>query len=44
MSILDFAARDIYAYTDRDDMNSWLRTLAAIRGLPQRWPTRYGSC
>jgi hypothetical protein len=41
--IIDHTAQMIYGHADSKDFNSWLRTLAYIRRLPQTWPTRWSS-
>jgi hypothetical protein len=38
---IDSSTRDIYEYAEPDEVNSWLRTLAHIQRLPERWPTRW---
>jgi len=43
MSIVDVVAREIYGRAEHHQINSWLRTLAQIRQLPQGWPTRWPS-
>jgi hypothetical protein len=37
----DTTARLIYDHAERAAINSWLRTLGAIRQWPVTWPTRW---
>lgn len=39
--VIDITTHEIYDHAPRDHINSWLRTLAAIRRSPERWPTRW---
>ena len=37
----DITTHEIYGYAEREEINSWLRTLAQIRTAPETWPTRW---
>jgi hypothetical protein len=39
----DTTAGLIYVHAERSEINSWLRTLGAIRQWPTTWPTRWPS-
>jgi hypothetical protein len=39
--LIDPTTREIYVCAERDQINSWLRTLAQIRQWPTTWPTRW---
>ena len=39
--MIDITTHEIYGNAPRDQINSWLRTLAEIRRSPEHWPTRW---
>jgi hypothetical protein len=41
--VIDDTTQAIYHLAKRTTINSWLRTLAAIRSAPQTWPTRWAN-
>jgi hypothetical protein len=41
--VIDDTTQVIYYLAMRPTINSWLRTLAAIRRAPQTWPTRWAN-
>jgi len=39
--LIDPTTNEIYERAAREELNSWLRTLAQIRQWPTTWPTRW---